>query len=340
MTSYRNILIVKLSAIGDVIHALPVAHALKHAYPQARIVWVVEQPAYELVANSPCVDEVLLFDKAKFRSLSGLLHNLPVIAKQLRVLSLDVAIDLQGLFKSAAIMLLSAAPERLVYCNTRELSHTVSRRICGSNRDGHVVERYLDVARHLGCTVEEPVFPICVPPVAAAQVESLAARVGLSLDKPYVLLAPGTNWLSKCWPPAYFAQLADKLYDMGVPAVLCGSRQDRQRAEDIMAQTRIPPLDLTGQTSLLQLAHLCRKARLFIGGDTGTLHLAAAVATPVVAIFGPTDPKRNGPYGQQHTVLTVPATCAGCWRRTCPKQQDCLAGVTVERVYGAVGSYI
>src|SRR5690242_73150 len=121
--TYKNILIVKLSAIGDVIHALPVAHALKKQYPEARITWVVEKAAYEILTDNPDIDEIILFDKPRFRSLAGLFSNGYKFSRELRSRNFDVVIDLQGLFKSAAIAYLSGATERLVYCNARELSH-------------------------------------------------------------------------------------------------------------------------------------------------------------------------------------------------------------------------
>ena len=139
--TYKNIVIVKLSAIGDVIHALPVTHALKKQYPGARITWDVEKPAYDLLTNNPDIDEVIVFDKPKFKSIAGLLINGYKFAKVLRAYHFDLAIDLQGLFKSAVISYLSGAPKRLVYCNAREQSHLVGERICGEHEHAHVVEQ-------------------------------------------------------------------------------------------------------------------------------------------------------------------------------------------------------
>ena len=147
----KNYLIVKLSAIGDVIHALPVAYALKEAYPDCHITWVVEPPAFDLVNMSPYIDEVILFEKKKFKSLGGFLHEYGPLKRKIRQRRYDAVLDLQGLFKSAAIARLGQAPVKLGMCNMRELSDRVSRPVIGPNAHGHIVERYLDVARALGC---------------------------------------------------------------------------------------------------------------------------------------------------------------------------------------------
>ena len=333
---YKNILIVKLSAIGDVIHALPVAHALKQTYPNARITWVVEKPAYDLLTNNPDIDEIIIFDKPKFKSLAGLLTNGYAFAKKLKSYKFDLAIDLQGLFKSAAISYLSGAAKRLVYCNAREQSHLVGQRICGEHELDHVVERYLDVARYLGCKVDLVLFPINITESEEKKTTAIIHHAGLKLENPYVVLAPGTNWASKCWPPAHFAKLADMLYDKNIIPLLIGGPNDKRLAQEIINNAKIPPIDLTGKTSMKQLAYIIKKSQAFVGGDTGPMHLAVAVETPTVAMFGPTDPQRNGPYGDKHTALLAPVPCQGCWKRVCPKGEDCMAGISVEKVVDQV----
>lgn len=330
--SPRNILIVKLSAIGDVIHALPVAGALKQHFPQARLTWVVEKPAYDLLTNNPHIDEIILFDKPKYKSLTGLAKHAPEFVNQLRQHSFDTAFDLQGLFKSAIIGYLSGASQRLVYCNTRELSHLLAKRVCGPHTGGHIVEQYLDVVRALGCHVGEAEWSI--NPTAEQQVsaQSIAQQAGFSIHEPYVLLAPGANWPNKRWPVQYFAQVADWLNQRNVKPVLIGGPGDEPLAKAIVAQAKLCPYSIVGQTSLKQLAYITSKAQAFIGGDTGPMHLAAALKTPVVALMGPTDAIRNGPYGQLENALPTERACHGCWKRSCPKEWDCLAGVNVQAV--------
>lgn len=332
--SYRNILIVKLSAIGDVIHALPVAQALKATFPQARLSWVVERAAFELVANHPYIDEVILFEKVRCRSLTGMALYLPVLLRGLRRRRFDLALDLQGLLKSGLIAYLSGAPERLVCCNARELSDRLSRRICGPNQHGHIVERYLDVVRALGGTVTAVDFGIRFSDAEVQSAQAILADHGWQ-GKPYIALIPGANWPNKRWPTGYFAQLAELLYQQGITSLITGGPDDVTLAEEINDAANVPVLNLTGQTSLKQLAWVLQKARVTVGGDTGPMHLAVAVGTPTVALMGPTDINRNGPYGKGHQALVTARSCAGCWRRKCEQQLDCLAAVPVEEVYQA-----
>ena len=337
---YNNILIVKLSAIGDVIHALPVAHALKQTYPHCRITWIVEKPAYDLLTNNPDIDEIIIFDKPQFKSLAGLLTNGYTFAQQLKAHHFDLAIDLQGLFKSAAISYLSGAPKRLVYCNARELSHLIGQRICGEHEQGHVVDRYLDVTQYLGCPVDDVQFPIHITKSEGQKAETIANHAGLSLENPYVVLAPGTNWPSKCWPTTHFAKLATKLYDEHIISVIIGGSNDQRLAQQIITNTKAPVVDLTAKTSMKQLAYIIKQAQAFVGGDTGPMHLSVAVGTPAVAMFGPTDPQRNGPYGDLHKVLLAPVPCQGCWKRVCPKEEDCMSTISPEKVFETIKSIV
>lgn len=334
--SYTNILIIKLSAIGDVIHALPVPKALKDAFPGARVTWIVEDTARPLLDNNPYIDEVLLFDKSRYRSLGGLLAHAPELSRELKSRRFDLALDLQGLAKSAAIALLSGAPARYGYCNMREGSALVSRRICGSHARGHVVEQLLDVVRYLGGPVKDVEFTLNLRPEEKQRAASLLQANYLDTASRYVVLAPGTNWPNKCWPAEAFAALARQLWSKHeIAPVVVGAPGDKPLAQVITGATR-GAVDLTGATTLRELSFIIRHALAFVGGDTGPMHLAAAVGTPVVALFGPTDPVRNGPYGEGHAVLTTPYGCAGCWKRKCRRGRDCLGAIPVEAVYAAL----
>lgn len=333
---YNNVLIVKLSAIGDVIHALPIAYVLKQTYPTCRITWIVEKAAYELAQACPYIDEVILFDKPKFKSLGGLFKHGRELSRALKSRRFDVVLDLQGLFKSAAISWLSGATERLVYCNAREGSDHIGKRICGPNASGHIVERYLDVARHLGCRVEEAQFALTISAETAKWAQAKAQQAGFSVEQPYVVLALGANWPNKRWPTEHFAALADKLYQYGTIPVMIGAPSDHALACEVSAKTEIPPVDLTGKTSLPELVYILQHAKAFVGGDTGPMHLAVAAGLSVVALFGPTDPERNGPYGGGHRVIQAKWPCMGCWKRSCPDDKDCLASISPDVVYTAL----
>ena len=334
----KNILVVKLSAIGDVIHALPVSYAIKETYPDAHLTWVVEPPARELLEGNPYIDDILVFEKKKFKSVRGFLQNIGPFKARLRQRQYDAALDLQGLFKSAAIAWLSQAPLRLGTCNMRELSDRVSRPIVGPHAQGHIVERYLDVARALGCRVGKVMFPMEV----SRRDQDLAGRIlqqaGANPANPYVVLVVGGGWPNKRWPTKYFAQLADHLYSQQrIPVLVGGGAVDEGRAAEIQAQAEIPPINIVSRTSLKQLAHILRQAQAVVGGDTGPVHLAAGIGTPTIMLMGPTDANRNGPYGQPQNAIEAEHPCKYCWKRACPEGRDCLAAISVAAVEQKLG---
>ena len=329
----KNILVVKLSAIGDVIHALPVSYALKEAFPDARVTWVVEPPAYPLLVNNPYIDDIILFEKKKFKSLGGFLQNIGPFKARLQQTHYDAALDLQGLFKSAAIAWLSGAPVRLGTCNMRECSDKVSRPVIGPHAQGHIVERYLDVARELGCPVHKVVFPMEISDRDADLAARIMQQAGARMENPYVVLAVGANWPNKRWPTKYFAELSDWLYEKKIiPVIIGGGVVDSQLAAEIDTAAESPPVNLVGKTTLKQLAYILKNARLTLGGDTGPVHLSAGLGSPTVMVMGPTDANRNGPYGQLENAIEADRPCKYCWKRACPKGMDCLARISVADV--------
>ena len=337
----ENILVVKLSAIGDVIHALPVSYAIKEQYPNAHLTWVVEQAAYAILADNPCIDELILFEKAKFRSIGGFLREIGPFRRRLRTRRYDASLDLQGLFKSAAIAWNAGAKLRIGTANMREGAHLVSRPVRGAHAEGHIVERYLDVARALGCRVGEVRFPVSVSDRDRMAADTLLAREGVQEGRPFVAFAVGANWPNKRWPVEHFAALADRLYHAHyVPVLVGGGRLDATLAEDILRASEIPPVNLVGRTNLKQLAHVFTRAALVLGGDTGPVHLAAGLRVPTVMLMGPTDANRNGPYGQLQNAIEVDRPCRGCWKRACPKGLDCLAAISVDAVAAKIGAVL
>lgn len=333
----KNFLIVKLSAIGDVIHALPVAYALKETYPDCHITWVVEPPAFDLVNMSPYIDEVILFEKKKFKSVGGFLREYGPLKRKIRQRNYDAVLDLQGLFKSAAIARLGNAPVKLGMCNMREFSDKISQPVIGAHAHGHIVERYLDVARALGCRVDEVRFTLDVPEREVRLAQQIFAQAGANMANPYVVLAIGANWPNKRWPAENFAQLSDRLYDRKlIPVLVGGGIVDEQRAAEICAACEIPPLNLVGRTNFKQLTYILQNARFTVGGDTGPVHLSSGLGTATIMVMGPTDANRNGPYGQLANALEVGRDCRYCWKRACPKNLDCLENITVEQLWKKV----
>ena len=206
-----------------------------------------------------------------------------------------------------------------------ERSDRMSRFVICYHVNVHIVERYLDVARALGCRVEEVRLTLEVPEREADLARRIFAQAGANMDNAYAVFAIGANWPNKRWPAKYFAQLSDRLYDKQVIPVLVGSGPvDEQRAAEICSYTEVPPVNLVGRTNFTQLTCILQQAKLCLGGDTGPVHLASGLGTPTIMTMGPTDANRNGPYGQLGNALEADRPCRYCWQRACPKSLDCL----------------
>lgn len=329
----KNILVVKLSAIGDVIHALPVSYAIKESFPAAKLTWIVEPPAYDLLRLNPCIDRIIIFHKKEFRSFGGFVRRFFPFRREIQQESYDAVLDLQGLFKSAAIAFFAKSNIKLGICNMRELSDKVSRPVIGANAGGHIVERYLDTARAIGCRVEKVVFPLEIPDAEIKKAAALMEQAGLRAGNSHAVFVIGANWPNKRWPTENFARLSDWFYGRNIVPVLVGNGAvDTARAEEIEARAEIPPVNLINETTLPQLAHVIKTARFALGGDTGPVHLAAGLKIPTVMIMGPTDANRNGPYGQIENALEVDRPCKACWKRACPKGLDCLENISAAAV--------
>ncbi len=329
----QNVLIVKLSAIGDVIHALPVSYAIKETFPNAKVTWIVEPPAYDLLKMNPCVDKIILFQKKDFKTPSGFLKKFFPFKAEIQAESYDAVLDLQGLFKSAAIAYFAKSNIKLGICDMREFSDKISKPVIGEHSQGHIVERYLDTARALGCKVNEIKFPLEVPETEQKKADAIFKQAGFCEGNNYAIFAVGANWANKRWTVENFAKVSDWLYDKKIiPVMIGGGDVDLNRAAEIESLTEIPPINLVGKTNLIQLTHIIKNSKFMLGGDTGPVHLAAALDVKTFMLMGPTDAVRNGAFGQAENVIEVPRDCKGCWKRTCPKNEDCLEVITAAQV--------
>ncbi|MBQ9366030.1 MAG: glycosyltransferase family 9 protein [Schwartzia sp.] len=337
-----NILIIKLSAIGDVIHALPVSYAIKETYPDARVTWVVEPPALNILEDNPYIDEIIIFEKKKFKeSLSGFLENFSPFRRKLKEGHFDIALDLQGLGKSAAIAYFSGAKKRYGTCNMREMSNFISKPVIGEHKNGHIVERYLDVTRAIGCRVNDVVFPVAISEKDERIAKDTIKKYGVSDGASYAVLAVGANWPNKRWPVSYYADLADWLFGQQIiPVFVGGGALDESLISEITRKAQIPPVSIVGKTTLKQLAAVIKNSQFVIGGDTGPVHLAAGLKVPTIMLMGPTDANRNGPYGQSENAIEVNRPCRWCWKRACPKGLDCLSAISVDMVKSKIRTMI
>lgn len=327
-----RLLLVKLSSFGDVLHALPTLEALRATYPRALITWLVEEAFAPLLLGHPALDRVWAVPRLRpgrpgaWRELRRLL----AVVRQMRQERFDAVLDLQGLLKSAFWVALVKSPRKVGYDGTRELSYlALTERLPPYDPEAHAVQRYLDLARHLGAQVDTPCF----------RLEHLLRgpeRIsGLPDPGEWVVLHAGARWASKRWPVGHWAILATALQQQGLRVVLTGSGADRGLTQAIAAEAGGGILDLAGRTGLGELAWVLRHARVMVTVDTGPMHLAAALGTPVVALFGPTAPWRTGPFGPGHEILRLHLDCSPCFRRRCPEPR-CLAELHPEEVLAGV----
>jgi len=335
MAAPRSIVVVKLTAIGDVLHGVPTAVALKRAFPAARIGWAVEGAAADVLAGHPAIDHLFRLPRRWLKSPAAVLS----LRRQLRAFAPDVALDLQGLLKSAVATWLSGAPCRIGHAPpvARErswLAYTHPVRTTAT----HVVEKHCELLGALGVTAGRPAFDMPRWPVSRARVEQWLAERRLPAAP--VILNPGAGWRSKRWPVERFAATARGLADRhGMPVIVVwGGPEERAAAERIAAQAAGAAL-VAPPTTLQDLGELCRVARLFIAGDTGPLHLAAAVGTPCVGLFGPVPAARNGPWGPQHVCIEPPPALRPAWddRKT---DGAAMSGIGVDDVLAAAAGVL
>ncbi|MCI5836795.1 MAG: glycosyltransferase family 9 protein [Veillonellaceae bacterium] len=289
---YERILIIKMSSLGDIIAALPTLYALRQRFPQAHISWVVQQEFAAVLPGKPYIDELIFIDRKRLRQPSYWCE----LRRELRRHSFDLVLDLQMIAKSALVAFLSGCPTRYGYWEAREGSGLVSKAISGPQRNGHISARLLDVAAYLGAPTEEIRYPL---PDFSAERETIRGELReLGITGDFVVLAPGSRGAVKNWPPEHWAELATRITADGTAVVIAGAAGDRDLAERIMAKAENPRVyDFTGRTSLRGLMALESLATMHISADTGPLHIANAVRTSLIGLFGPTRPERSGPFG-------------------------------------------
>ena len=345
MNEPERILIVKLSSIGDVVQSLPVAAALRRRFPSSYLAWAVEPPASDVLIGNPHLNDVLIIGGSAggarpagdARPAQGGARSLPLLSspvalrRALRPLGFDVSLDLQGLLKSAALAYLSGAKQRIGYRSFREATFLLNnRRIVPDRRDVHAVESYLDFAEVLGAQREPVEFTIAISDDDRAAVDRL-----LDSCTDLAALIPGARWESKLWPTDRFAAVADALsQEFRLTSVVVGGPGDAGLAREIAAGSRARVVDVTGRTTLKQAAEVFRRCRVTIGNDTGPLYLSSAMGTPTVAVFGPTDSRRLGPYGDGHAKVIAEIPCAPCRNRRC-QPLKCMAIIEPLRVVAA-----
>lgn len=344
MPPLREILVLRLTSLGDVLMSLPAVKAVKGGVPDARITWIIEGSVGELVAKQPFVDSVIQFPRGELRAslrkgqLFTLWRQLKEFSKNLRQRRYDLLLDFHGILKSVLIGRLARAGRKIGFSRryAKEGSwFTYHEKVDGPDARLHKVERNMLLARHLGVNGPIPQVELSVPESADAYVSDMLKEA--KVEGPVIALFPFCSKGSafKRWELANYAELL-KLMRASIQATVLilwgpGEEEEARRLRD-MAETGIlcpKYLDVT------QLCALLKKADLYVGGDTGVMHLAAFAGTPVLAIFGPTDPKVNAPYGDAHKIVRRDMPCSPCKDKECA-ERACLRTITPAEVFEEV----
>jgi lipopolysaccharide heptosyltransferase I len=319
--------IVRLGSLGDVIHAIPAAAALRRRYPDARIDWLVDPRYVAMLKLVVGIDERIAFDPR-----SRIAETMRTL-RRLRRARYDAAIDLQGLLKSATLA--RAAGARHTIGMTREhlrepmASWLYSQSIDPGSQE-HVIHKNLSMLVAVGVDDLRVMFPLNIPrtwPVQAAE-----SRAGDG----FALINPGAAWPNKRWPAARFGALAAALRERhALPSLVLWGPGEQSLAEAVVRESR-GAAELLPKTTIVDLFGVAQRARLVVSGDTGPLHIAAAVGTPVVALFGPTRAERNGPWSPEDVSVSRFDRCVCHYERRCRLQTPCLEDITVDAVLEAV----
>jgi heptosyltransferase I len=357
---FRKILLIKLSAVGDVVHTIPVLNKLRARYPAAQLDWLVTPAIAELLRHNPAIDNVIEFAREDWATPWRLTPFVSYarLAARLRSHCYDLVVDMHGQLRTAIFTLASGAPVRIGFdrprasvwdASSRSYTEQARKHAWQGAREGswiaythhipvptldlHAVDRYLSVGPLLGLPEGPADFSFPIPPQAAANVETLLRRYNVGSAK-IVTMAPGTIWETKHWGSDKFAEVARHFLRNGFAVALMGTRRERAVCEEV---ARLAPgaINVAGETSLTELAALIRRSALSVTNDSGPMHLAVALDRPVVSVFGPTDSVWIGPYGRADAVLQSGISCSPCYLRAlsrCPHHHACMHNVAASAV--------
>jgi len=357
---FRKILLIKLSAVGDVVHTIPVLNKLRRRYPLAQLDWLVTPAIAELLRHHPAITNIIEFEREAWSKPWRLepFASYLRLASRLRAAAYDLVVDMHGQFRTAALTLATGAPARIGFdrpragvwdASPRKFPEQARKHAWQGAREGswlaytnhipvptldlHAVDRYLNVGPILGLDREPADFSFPIPQSAVSQVETLLAQHGANRAE-IVIMAPGTIWETKQWGSEKFAQVAAHFLSKGLAVILIGSQRERVVCEEVAALSP-GAIDLAGRTALSELAALIRRSAISVTNDSGPMHLAVALDRPVVSIFGPTDPVWIGPYRRANAVLHADLECSPCYLRRlkhCRHGHACMHNVSAPAV--------
>jgi ADP-heptose:LPS heptosyltransferase len=344
----KRLLIIKQSSLGDIVHTLPVAHALKRCFPTCHIGWIAEQGFSSLIARDTAVDRVFPIHVPSTSSPgTGRLDYLRAFYAMVQVLRTlwhtlheepyDLILDLHASFRSGLFALMNPGGVRVGFADARELNTLFQHRLIPvPAQTVHAVDKNLLFCDFLGCPAMDADFFLCTSGADEQAVDRFLQAAGLDGDVRFVYVNPTARWQSKFWLATRWSALCDQLHAAGVGVVFGGSGADLRYIRTITAQMHRHGVVAAGELSLTESVALIQRASVYVGVDTGPMHMAAMTGTPVVALFGPTHPERVGPYRVRHSVVRAEGLdCLCCRKRECDHPR-CMEGITVQTVFDQV----
>lgn len=324
----RKMLVVKPSALGDIIHALPFLNAVSRSHPEIAIHWVAARGLHEILVDHPMIRKLWIIDKNAWKRAAAMprtVREIMNLASGLRRERFDIVVDLQGLLRSGLICAVSGAGMRLGFSDAREGSPLFYTHGVNGGRDVHAVTRCLRMAEALGCDTREVRFPLPALPARNQFPQWCGGD--------YLVIAPGAGGAAKQWPVRFLGELAARL---PLKSLVVGGASDAVLAAEVERLSNGHAVSIAGVTGLRELAAVIGGARALVSSDTGPMHIAAALNVPVVAVFGPTNPARTGPYGSIHTAVVADVPCSPCYKRKRCREWRCMESIGVRQVLDAV----
>ena len=327
----RNVLIIKLRYIGDVLLATPTVRAIKAAGPDVRVTMMVNRGTEDVLSGNQDVDEIVVLDKG------SLAAQWRLIAK-LRRRRFDTVIDLTDGDRSAFLSWISGAPVRIGFNDDHRWRGRCYTQVVQSVPGmGHRIDRDLEALKPMNIQAGSKGLQLRLTPEEVDSADQLLDQLGVQRSQSIVILQPGARYWFKAWPPDRFAELADQLVSQyGCQVLIGGSSQDIDLAQQIRQMTKSRPIIMAGRTTIKQFAAIAQKSVLFVGNDSGAMHISSAVGTPVVALFGPSNLREWGPRGGPVEVLCKGFDCRSCYHTTCTRgEENCMRLIAVHEVFAA-----
>jgi heptosyltransferase-1 len=343
--SHKRILIVKPSSLGDVVHTLPIAHALKRCFPSCHVGWIVQENLRAILENDPAIDEIIPISIPStsdpqaprgtfFNAAKETVRTLARLRKRFRSRPYDLVLDLHASFRSGLLEMTNPGGFRIGFADARELNTSFQHHRLVTDPDKpHAVDTNLAFSAYLDCPATEQDFRVVTGPAGQEQARMFLEQAGIGESDRLVYANPAARWETKFWTVEAWAELADLFISRGIARVVFGGGPADAAYIGAIAQAMNEKAAIAaGVLNLGESIALLERADVYVGVDSGPMHVAAFTGTPVIALFGPTDPAKVGPYGRGHRVIRrEDLDCLGCRKRSCDDRK-CLEGITAEQV--------